>query len=293
MMPVSGVFAEDLPATESAEELSDVELAKKLPVSSASVSLVSRAWEALENGDLESVLKLTDECVSRYGKRAQQMQDKLGGYATGAAAEIRSHWAINDVATALFIQGKAFQNAEMYDEAKEAYKELSNKYKFGQCWDPRGWFWKPAEAAQENLAMIETGVFYDFGDYTSSTLVIKAWEALEKEDLDLVLGYTNKCISLYEDRARKMQSELSDYPQGDDDERFSYWALNDVATAHFIKGRALMIEGRNKEAAREFEIIRDNLSYGQCWDPRGWWWRPVVEADNWLKVFSEKEQSKG
>lgn len=289
VMPLSDISAEDLLNAELTTEFSDAGSSEKLSETGSSVSLLVSAWEALKNNDVESVLDFTNECINRYGKRARQMQAKLDGYVDGTGAEIRSHWALNDVATALFIQGKALQNAGRYEEARTAYQRLIDEYTFGQCWDPKGWFWKPAEVAQENLTMIETGVFYDFGDYSSATLVTRAWESLEKEDLGLVLGYADKCIKLYGDKAREMQAGLADYPQGSDDELFAYWALNDVATAHFIKGRAYMMEGRNKEAAREFQTIRDDFSFGQCWDPRGWWWKPVTEAENWLEALSKKE----
>ena len=41
-----------------------------------------------------------------------------------------------------------------------------------------GWFWKPAEAAREKLAMIDSGQFLDFGDYTSAFMTTQAWKAL-------------------------------------------------------------------------------------------------------------------
>ena len=37
---------------------------------------------------------------------------------------------------------------------------------------------------------------YNFGDYRSSTLVTKGWEALAANDIEAVLAYTNKCIEL-------------------------------------------------------------------------------------------------
>lgn len=271
MRPVHAVSAEDATASEAES-------------SASSIFLVASAWEALNNDDLQQVLNLTNECVTRYGKRARLMQEKLDDYATGTESEIRLLWALNDVATALFIKGKALQNAGEYDRAKASYEQLLKNYRFGQCWDPKGWFWKPAEVAVENLVMIRTGIYYDFGDYTSATLMAKAWEALEQEDIKKVLGYTDECIKLYADRAREMQAELSDYPKGEDEEIFAYWALNDVATAHFIRARAYLTAGKDEDARREFQTILDEFSYGQCWDPKGWFWKPAIEASHWLKA---------
>jgi len=258
----------------------------------SSIVLVDGAWEALKNDDLAEVIRLTDQCIDRYGELARQMQNELGEYVTGTKDMIMSKRALNDVATAFYIQGKAFQNAKRYDEAKSTYQKLVNNYAFGQCWDPKGWFWKPAVVAKENITMIETGIFYDFGDYASSTLVTRAWEALSEENLTLVLGYTDKCIQLYEERAREMQNTLTDFPSGSDEDLFRYWALNDIATAHFIRGKAYVTQGRTQEAIKEFEMVRDHYSYGQCWDPRGWWWKVVNESNDWLEVLIKKESSK-
>jgi len=35
--------------------------------------------------------------------------------------------------------------------AKKTYNNLVKDYYYAQCWDPKGWFWKPAEAAQQAL----------------------------------------------------------------------------------------------------------------------------------------------
>ena len=79
---------------------------------------------------------------------------------------------------------------------------------------------------------------YSYGDYRSETLVTKAWKSLEEGDIEAVLAYTNKCIELYADQAKKMQESLTAYPAGGNQEIFGYWALNDVATALFIQGEA-------------------------------------------------------
>jgi hypothetical protein len=79
---------------------------------------------------------------------------------------------------------------------------------------------------------------YNFGDYRSSTLTTKAWQSLAEKNTDAVVVYTNKCIDMYAPQAIKMQSELKDYPSGDPQTVFSYWAVNDVATSLYIQGEA-------------------------------------------------------
>ncbi len=122
-----------------------------------SVTLTSRAWEALDKGDVEAVLAYTNKCIELYGEQAKKMQTSLTDYAKGSNQEIFNNWALNDVATSLFIQGEAYRKAKMKDEAKEVYQKLINEYTYGQCWDPKGWFWKPAEAAKEKITMMDSG----------------------------------------------------------------------------------------------------------------------------------------
>ena len=40
-------------------------------------------------------------------------------------------------------------------EAMASYKTLLEKVSFAQCWDPNGWFWKPADAAKKQVKMLE------------------------------------------------------------------------------------------------------------------------------------------
>ena len=77
---------------------------------------------------------------------------------------------------------------------------------------------------------------YNFGDFRSETMVGKAWKALEANDTEGVLAYTNKVLELYAEQAQKMQASLKDYPKESKEKVFSYWALNDVATSLFIQG---------------------------------------------------------
>jgi len=120
--------------------------------------------------------------------------------------------------------------------------------------------------------------YRDFGDHTSSTLVVKAWGALENGDLEGVLAYTNRCIELYWEMAQKMQGILLEYPTGTDDQIHSFWALNDVATAYFIQGEAYRTAREFEKAKEAYQMIIDRYSFGQCWDLRGWFWKPAESA---------------
>ncbi len=112
-----------------------------------SETLTAKAWGALNEGDLEAVLAYTNKCLELYAEQAQKMQASLDDYPSGSKEAVFSHWALNDVATSLFVQGEAYRSKDMKDEAIAAYKKVANEYTYGQAWDTNGWFWKPADAA--------------------------------------------------------------------------------------------------------------------------------------------------
>jgi tetratricopeptide (TPR) repeat protein len=247
-----------------------------------SSTLVAKAWGALARNDIESVLAYTNKCISLYGAQAGKMQAGLKDYVSGSNSEIFKYWALNDVATSYYIQGAAYLAANMKDEAKEAFKKLIKDYSFGQTWDTKGWFWKLADAAKEKLDMMEAGVNWDFGDYTSNTLVKKAWAALAANDLKAVEAYVNKTVKLYAGDAKEMQASLKEYPWESKEKIFSYWALNDVGTALFILGEAYQNAGKKEEAASEYKRVVNEFFYAQCWDQGGWFWKPAEASQQKL-----------
>lgn len=243
-----------------------------------SMTLVGKAWNALNQNDLEAVMAYTNKCLELYTDQAKKMQAGLSDYAKGSNEEIHSYWALNDVAAALFIQGEAYRKAGKNEEAKAAYERLINEFGFGQCWDTQGWFWKPAEAAKEKLASLGSPNAPDFGDVASSALVAKAWKALNDKNLDGVNAYVDKCLELYGEQAKEMQRSMTEYAWESKEKIFQYWALNDVGTALFIKGEAYRNAGNMEEAKKAYRDLIDNYSYAQCWDPQGWFWKPAEAA---------------
>lgn len=247
-----------------------------------SETLTIKAWGALAEEDIEAVLAYTNKCIELYAEQAAGMQKSLTKYAEGSNDEIFSYWALNDVATSLFVQGEAYRKVKMKDEALEAYQRIVNEFNYGQTWDPNGWFWKPAEAAKEKIAMIKSGSNLDFGDYTSSFMTTQAWKALDVEDYASAMAYTDKVIEMYSDQAKKMQSSLTEYPWESKDKIFSYWALNDVGTSLFIKAEALKRQGKEDEAQQLYSTLVNDYYFAQCWDPKGWFWKPAEAAQQEL-----------
>lgn len=121
----------------------------------------------------------------------------------------------------------------------------------------------------------------DFGDHTSVTLTGKAWQALADGKHDLVTAYTAKCRDMYEGEAIKQQASLSDFAPAD--KAHSYWALNDVGTCLFIEGQLREKQQKPKEAIAAYKPLVEELTYCQCWDTKGWFWKPAEAAAGRIK----------
>lgn len=122
----------------------------------------------------------------------------------------------------------------------------------------------------------------NFGDHKSSTLTVKAWQALNQERYEDAIVYTKKCLELYKTSAKEMQDGLTDFVKGTDEEIHSYWALNDVSTSLFIQAKALIALEKTDEAKSTIQNLVENFTFGQCWDPSGWFWEPSTAAKGLL-----------
>lgn len=114
-----------------------------------SAAVTTQAWEALGKNDYAKAIALADKCVNTWGKQAKEMNAKLTALPGKDTAA--TYWAVNDVATCLFIKGQAQEKKGDKKGAIETYKALVKDYKYGQCWDPKGWFWAPAAAAKKKI----------------------------------------------------------------------------------------------------------------------------------------------
>lgn len=119
----------------------------------------------------------------------------------------------------------------------------------------------------------------DYGDYTSQTLTTNAWDALNAGDYEIAIKYTEKCIELYEEKAKEMQAAVAAQPASrskqSPDQVHAMWALNDVGTSYYIRGEALRNLDRKEEAVAAYKMVANAFSYAQTWDPKGWFWSPA------------------
>lgn len=248
-----------------------------------SSTLASKAWQALTDKNLEAVLAYTNKCVELYATPAAKMQAELKEFPAGDDQKVFSYWALNDVATCLYIQGEAYRQAKKLDLAKAVFQRLINEFSFGQCYDPGNKaFWKPLDAANDRISMIEKGLDLDFGNMSSATIVSRLWDALSKKDLNLVIAYNAKLVSVYSETAKKMQGSMTEYAWESPDKIHSFWALNDVGTGMFILGEAYRMADKKEEAIAAFKAVVNDYLYAQCWDPNGWFWKPAEAAQQKL-----------
>jgi tetratricopeptide (TPR) repeat protein len=248
-----------------------------------SSTLSTKAWAALEVSDWKGVEAYTEKCISLYSKKALQQQAELTSMPPAAVAF--NYWALNDVGTCYFIKAKALKEQGKYDMAKKVCQLVIDEYSYAQCWDPQGWFWSVAAACKDLITMLGTHI--DFEDYTSETLTRKAWESLGSNNITNTIIYANKCISLYKKDAVKQQESLSNYAPKE--KAFDYWALNDVGTCYFILGEAYAKNKEWKKAVEAYQTVVNEFFYAQCWDPRGWFWKPAVASRGKLnKIIAEQ-----
>ncbi|MFA4854856.1 MAG: glycoside hydrolase family 2 TIM barrel-domain containing protein, partial [Candidatus Omnitrophota bacterium] len=117
---------------------------------------------------------------------------------------------------------------------------------------------------------------------SSGELTTKAWIAHGKKEIEATFKYTQECIDLYQGQAAKEQASLNALPKNKK-EIEAVQALNDVTTCYFIQAESLMRQQKIDDAKRIFKLIVDKYSYGQAWDPRGWFWSIRLASEQSIK----------
>ncbi len=103
---------------------------------SKSVTLTTKAWQALNGKDYAAVAAYTDKCITLYKDTAVQQQGSLKEAADKDSAA--TYWALNDVGTCYFIAGKALDDKGDKKSAIAAYKFPVDNLSFAQCLTPKG-----------------------------------------------------------------------------------------------------------------------------------------------------------
>jgi tetratricopeptide (TPR) repeat protein len=120
------------------------------------------AWDAYNSGKYEVAITNAEYCIEEFRGAASILQTQLEkekpNLPTGAVSEemkqkIQANGLLNDVATCCFIKGRAAEKLGRKQEALKAY-EMTKKFTYARAWDPQGWYWSPAEAADGRIATL-------------------------------------------------------------------------------------------------------------------------------------------
>jgi len=114
---------------------------------------VRKAWEASSQNNFEEVERLTNECVATYSEKAKQQQASLTGFADKGTEN--QYQTLNDVATALFVHAEVLMKKGDIKQSRELFARIINEFSWAQSWDPRGWYWAPAEKAQASIDKLD------------------------------------------------------------------------------------------------------------------------------------------
>lgn len=120
----------------------------------ASSELITKAWAAHGQNDIENTFGYSNQCIDLYQEEASGQQASLKK-APQNKEEIEAVQALNDVATAYFIQGESYMRQAKMDEAVRTFQLIIEKYPYAKAWDQRGWFWSVAEIAQKSIDKIK------------------------------------------------------------------------------------------------------------------------------------------
>ncbi len=114
-----------------------------------SQTLTTNAWNALTDEQYELAIRYTEKCIELYGEKAREMQAGLDE--TPHFKRVHDYWALNDVGTSYFIQGEALAKLGRTEEALASFEVVKSEFTYAQTWDPKGWFWKPSDAAYSRI----------------------------------------------------------------------------------------------------------------------------------------------
>lgn len=112
-----------------------------------SAKVIGNAWRALHAGNRDEALAFAKTVIDMFGKDADKQQTvrQQSGMCQerpepATPEEKReynhTHWALNDVATALIIRGRVLADQGNRDEARAAFNRVINSYSCAYYWDP-------------------------------------------------------------------------------------------------------------------------------------------------------------
>ena len=154
------------------------------------------------------------------------------------------------------------------------------------------------------LMTLTVAIFCYTQAFSQQQCLKNAWNAYNAGNYESAITYCDQCIEDFGKKAERMQKELesqgrknSDFPTGAVSDAmkaktFKNWAINDVSTACFIKGKSAEYiykksKSKNKsyqQKATEAYNQACKYSFGRCWDTAGWFWSPCAESNDRFPV---------
>jgi hypothetical protein len=141
-----------------------------------SAELIAKAWAALNDfkaarrdeagkyaDKVQACTKVvidtwTRQADEQEAARLQAGECKTNPGVKGKDAYFESYWALSDISAAWFIRGQFNSHQRNWVEARRAYTSITSNYPCAYIWDPRGWFWRAAEGAENELRRIDAGL---------------------------------------------------------------------------------------------------------------------------------------
>ena len=112
------------------------------------------AVELFSQGQYQAAIRHVDACFSNWAVAAGHVQKamfesnaqcpKTGRVSKKVKARIQENYLINDVSMALWAKARSLHELGEKERAVEAYTQCVYMA-CGRAWDPKGWFWSPAE----------------------------------------------------------------------------------------------------------------------------------------------------
>lgn len=115
----------------------------------SSKDYVTKSWEAIGERNFDKVLEYTNKCIDLYKAEADKSAKEMTGFPL--KEDMARYQILNDVATCYFIQAEALMRQGKNDDAIQIFKMITERYKYAQAWDPKGWYWSVAEIAQVSI----------------------------------------------------------------------------------------------------------------------------------------------
>ncbi len=119
---------------------------------------INQIEKAYGKKNYHDVVDITSQVINELSAKANEERIQMKDFAWESREKIFSYYFVNKVGLALYFQGKAYRALNKKDEAKVAFKQLSDKFFYAQCYNKNGGgaFLKPAKDGAQILVSLES-----------------------------------------------------------------------------------------------------------------------------------------